>query len=130
LDRTKPLWEIYFIECLEGGLVAIYSKTHHALIDGVSGMDIASVLFDFTPDPRDVHSQEWKPAKEPSTIELLRHWAVDSTTHPIEAMAHQATGAVGAPRAMLGRVGTMLGALQQQIGSGMAPPSPFNVPIG
>ena len=130
LDRTKPLWEIYFIEGLEGGLVAIYSKTHHALIDGVSGMDIASVLFDFTPDTRDVHSEEWKPAKEPSTIELLRHWAVDSITHPIEAMAHQATGAVGAPRAMLGRVGTMLGALQQQIGSGMAPASPFNVPIG
>jgi WS/DGAT/MGAT family acyltransferase len=130
LDRTKPLWEIYFIEGLEGGRIAVYSKTHHALIDGVSGMDIASVLFDFTPAPREVEPEAWTPEKEPSTPDLLRKWAVDSVTHPVEALAHQASGAVEAPKAMLGRVRTVLGALQSQIGSGMAPPSPFNVPIG
>jgi diacylglycerol O-acyltransferase len=130
LDRTKPLWELYFIEGLEGGLVAIYTKTHHALIDGVSGLDIASVLFDFTPDPRTVEAERWTPEKEPSTVDLLRHWAVDSVTHPIEAMAHQASGAVETPMGLLSKVRTAAGSIQQLIGSGMAPPSPFNVAIG
>jgi WS/DGAT/MGAT family acyltransferase len=130
LDRTKPLWEMYFIEGLEGGRVAIYTKTHHAMIDGISGVDIASVLFDFTPAPREVEAEPWTPEPEPSTRELIRHWVVDSVTHPVEALAHQASGAVEAPKAMLGRMRTLLGALQNQIGSGMAPASPFNVPIG
>ena len=130
LDRTKPLWEMYFIEGLEGGLVATYSKTHHALIDGVSGLDIASVVFDFTPDPRHVEPEAWTPQKEPSTAELLRHWAVDSITHPIEAIAHQASGVVETPMGLVKRVRTAMGSLEQLVGSGIAPPSPFNVPIG
>jgi diacylglycerol O-acyltransferase / wax synthase len=130
LDRTKPLWEIYFIEGLEGGLIAIYSKTHHAMIDGVSGLDIASVLFDFTPAPREVEPEEWTPEKEPSTAELMRKWVVDSVTHPIEAMAHQASGAVQTPMSLVSRVRTAVGSVQQMLGSGMAPASPFNVPIG
>jgi len=48
LDRTKPLWEMYLIEGLEDGHAAVYTKTHHAMIDGISGIDIATVLFDFT----------------------------------------------------------------------------------
>ena len=130
LDRTKPLWEMYYIEGLEGGLVATYSKTHHALIDGVSGLDIASVLFDVAPESHHVRPEPWTPQKEPSTVDLLRHWAVDSVTHPIEAMAHQASGAVETPMALAARVRTAIGSMQQLIGSGMAPPSPFNVAIG
>ena len=130
LDRTKPLWEAYFIEGLEGGLFAIYSKTHHAMIDGVSGLDIATVLFDFTPEAREVEPESWTPAKQPSTPELLRSWAVDSVTHPVEAIAHQVSGAIEAPRAVLGTVRTALGSVQEMVGAGMAPSSPFNVPIG
>src|SRR3954467_11449533 len=46
LDRDKPLWEIWIVEGLDGGRFAMLSKTHHALVDGVSGVDIAAVLFD------------------------------------------------------------------------------------
>src|SRR5438477_669511 len=50
LDRSKPLWETYFIEGLEDGLVAVLSKVHHAMIDGISAVDIATVMFDFLPE--------------------------------------------------------------------------------
>ena len=51
LDRDKPLWEIWLVEGLEGDRFAMLSKTHHALVDGISGVDIMSVLFDTSPDP-------------------------------------------------------------------------------
>ena len=51
LDRTKPLWEMWLVQGLEGGRFALISKTHHALVDGVSGVDLATVLFDLTPVP-------------------------------------------------------------------------------
>src|ERR1700710_2008105 len=51
MDRSKPLWEILLVEGLADDRFAILSKTHHALVDGVSGVDIVSVLFDTSPDP-------------------------------------------------------------------------------
>jgi WS/DGAT/MGAT family acyltransferase len=52
LDRAKPLWEVWLVEGVEGGRFALISKTHHALVDGVSGVDITTVMFDASPTPR------------------------------------------------------------------------------
>src|SRR5579884_4224985 len=52
LDRTKPLWECWLVEGLEGGRFAMISKTHHSLVDGISGVDLATVLFDLERTPR------------------------------------------------------------------------------
>src|SRR2546421_3061258 len=51
LDRDKPLWEIWLVEGLQDGRFALLAKTHHALVDGISGVDIVTVLFDTSPEP-------------------------------------------------------------------------------
>src|SRR5690348_1872991 len=73
LDRSKPLWEIWLVEGLDDGRFALLSKTHHALVDGVSGVDIVSVLFDTAPDPAPPAppSTAWLPRPVPTSTELL-----------------------------------------------------------
>jgi len=79
LDRTKPLWESWLVEGLEPrtpdgpGRFALIFKTHHSLVDGVSGVDLATVLFDMSPEPQvpGTEIEPWHPAPEPSPLELL-----------------------------------------------------------
>jgi anthranilate/para-aminobenzoate synthase component I len=71
LDRTKPLWELWLVEGLENGRWAIISKTHHAMVDGVSGVDLMSVLFDLAPDVHNEVPPPWTPAPTPGAVGLL-----------------------------------------------------------
>src|SRR5258705_1089220 len=73
LDRDKPLWEIWLVEGLEGNRFAMLSKTHHALVDGVSGVDIVSVLFDTSREPSGTAppGSAWLPRPLPSGAQLL-----------------------------------------------------------
>jgi len=56
LDRSRPLWEFYVIDGLESGQVAIYTKIHHALVDGGAGMALNTMMYDLTPEPREVEA--------------------------------------------------------------------------
>ncbi|HXF72740.1 MAG TPA: wax ester/triacylglycerol synthase domain-containing protein, partial [Actinomycetota bacterium] len=72
LDRTRPLWELYLFEGLEGGLAAALLKVHHAMADGVSVMRVAQAMFDLDPEPRDPGEPEpWRPAPPPTAAGLL-----------------------------------------------------------
>src|SRR5215217_262434 len=74
LDRSKPLWELWLVEGRKGGGFALISKTHHALVDGVSGVDLSTVLFDLAPAGGGGQGADggepWLPQPEPSRAEL------------------------------------------------------------
>ena len=67
-DRSKPLWELWLVQGLSRKRLAMITKTHHALVDGVSGVDIATVLFDLKPVPEPADTdQNWVPRPEPGS---------------------------------------------------------------
>ena len=87
LDRNRPLWELWLVEGLQGDRFALLSKTHHALVDGISGVDLASVLFDLErePSPAAAGLDPWRPEPEPSPAELVlagARGAVSTTACP------------------------------------------------
>ena len=71
LDRGRPLWELYLVEGLAGNRVAVVTKTHPALVDGLSAIDIGQVLLETDPDAPAPEPEVWAPRRPPSTVELL-----------------------------------------------------------
>jgi diacylglycerol O-acyltransferase len=138
LDRTKPLWEMNLVEGLapgpDGGeRFAIISKTHHALVDGVSGVDITSVLFDTSPDPagRARPQRSWTPRPEPTGAQLLGRALAERASFPA-GVARAVRSVAGAPRETAARAAKGLFGLGAMARAGLrpAPGSPLNVPIG
>jgi WS/DGAT/MGAT family acyltransferase len=73
LDRKHPLWEMYIIEGLRGGNMALYAKTHHAMVDGLAAVDVATLLLDFEPEGwQSAPAPPWAPPRTPSGTELVR----------------------------------------------------------
>lgn len=85
LDLSRPLWEMWSID-LPDGRMAMFQKAHHSMADGVSAIDIASILFDATPEPADTGPvPEWTPQPPPSTLTLIRDRVIDDATAPLRA---------------------------------------------
>jgi WS/DGAT/MGAT family acyltransferase len=133
LDRSKPLWETWLVEGLDANRFALISKTHHSLIDGISGVDLAQVLFDLTPVPQEIpHPDEaWEPAREPNAIELL----ADGVTGLAKAglnVAARALGAATRPTDSIHELREAAEGLGEIVWAGMnpAPETPLNVEIG
>jgi diacylglycerol O-acyltransferase len=133
LDRNKPLWELWLVEGLAGGRFAILGKTHHALVDGISGVDITTVLFDTSPDPVPTPGPEqpWVPRPLPSGAQLLADALLERATVPAE-IARGVRHALRTPRRvakeLLGDVAAVSSFAVP--GARSAPPSPLNVRIG
>jgi WS/DGAT/MGAT family acyltransferase len=133
LDRDRPLWELWLVEGLDDNRFALLSKTHHALVDGISGVDIATVLFDASPDPMPVAppDHDWVPRPLPSGAELLADALLERATVPRE-IVRGLRAALRGPRAIAERAGGALLGLGSMAWAGLraAPSSPFNVKIG
>jgi WS/DGAT/MGAT family acyltransferase len=132
LDRSKPLWELWVVHGLGDGRFALISKTHHALVDGVSGVDIATVLFDLSPVPSEREPGEpWAPAPEPSEAELLADGVTGLVRTPF-SLAGQAMGALQRPGETLEKLREAAEGIGEVVWAGMnpAPEVPLNVPIG
>ena len=133
LDRSKPLWELWLVPGLEGGRFALISKTHHALVDGVSGVDVATVLFDLGPVPAEPPEVEdrWTPHPEPSTVELAAEGVKGLLRSPVD-LAGRALGALERPAATLAQLREAAEGVGEIVWAGLnpAPDVPLNVPIG
>jgi diacylglycerol O-acyltransferase len=86
LDRHRPLWEVYFVEGLEDGRVAVLSKAHQAMVDGAQIVDLAQVLLDRTPERRQLGSDEWRPGRPVSSSGLVVDAVRDTVGTPYTAI--------------------------------------------
>jgi WS/DGAT/MGAT family acyltransferase len=133
LDRSKPLWELWLVENLDAGRFAIVSKTHHALVDGVSGADLISVLFDVSPDPAPVGGPErpWVPRPAPTDTQLLADALLERGVVPAE-IVRGLRRLTRTPREVAGRLAEGLAGVGAMAWAGLnpAPASVLNVPIG
>jgi diacylglycerol O-acyltransferase len=130
LDRTKPLWEIWMVEGLEDGHWAMLSKTHHAMVDGVSGTDLLSVIMDTTPEPSTPLADEWQPAPRPSSRELAAVAVVDMLRSPYEQL-RAVRASTRVPRQAARQLGEVLRGVSAM--RGIIKPTPMsslNGPIG
>jgi diacylglycerol O-acyltransferase / wax synthase len=133
LDRDKPLWEIWLVDGLEGDRFAMLSKTHHALVDGISGVDIMSVLFDTSPEPTAPADtgERWLPRPLPSAAQLLGEALVERATVPTE-IVRSLRAVLRGPRLVaesLRDAAVGVGAMAWA-GLNPAPPTPYNKSIG
>jgi WS/DGAT/MGAT family acyltransferase len=131
LDRSRPLWEIYLVEGLADGQIAIITKTHHAMVDGISAVDIGTVILDLEPTPREVPDDDWEPKREPGALALVAGAVTELATRPT-AVVDTARTAVRDVRATVGTVAELAGGVLSQVKvlARPAPDSPLNVPIG
>ena len=130
LDRTRPLWQFTVIEGLESGEVCLYSKVHHAAIDGGAGMVITKALYDLTPEPREVEPPEPKvPERKPTTPERAILGLNDMISN---VMRQQLKLMEGLPKAAGQLTDLIAPALTQgvPIPQLIAPKTPFNGTIG
>jgi WS/DGAT/MGAT family acyltransferase len=131
LDRDRPLWETYLVEGLSGDRFAVITKTHHAMVDGVGAVDIAQVILDVTPQPRDSPPDTWRPSPEPSWAELVAGAVAETVRRPTALLDTARSGAADV-RTTAGRLlGTAGGLLAMaRTAARPAPESPLNAQVG
>ena len=132
LDRAKPLWELWLVDGVGDGF-ALIAKTHHALVDGISGVDIATVLFDLEREPAPPLEMpaKWSPRPEPGRAVLFADALVERAEGPA-SLARALRDALVHPERAGAEAGRALSGLAALAAAGVAgaPGSPINVRIG
>ena len=145
LDRDRPLWELWLVEGLEDKGFAVISKTHHCLLDGVSGVDLATVLMETEPQPAPLAApQPWTPRRAPKLLDLMVTSMAEQVTHPLKFVSQLAgqaraaalgvaSGEGGGDNDALRLVQELAAGIKPLIsfaGQGQAPATGLNVAIG
>lgn len=110
LDRGRPLWEMYLVEGLSEGRVAVITKTHEALVDERDGIDLAQVILDASPQPRRTVRPIWMPGPEPGALALVRDAAGEIVRRPL-VLTDTVRGAARDLHATVARLGSIAGGM-------------------
>ena len=130
LDRRRPLWEMYYIENIEGGHWALLTKTHHSLVDGLSAIELATVLMDTTDEyvgPRE--RSKWRPKKDPGTLGLLVQSLRERASAPADVVRN-AVAAASNPGKLAAALAEGAGALAVTVRELTPAEGPINGPTG
>jgi len=134
LDLSRPLWEIWIVEGLEGDRFAIVSKVHHCMIDGASGVEMAQILLSPDPDARAGAPERYTPRPAPSLARLVADEAGRWVTLPWRTAdgLRAALGGAGDLGRAWSEIGQRLEALRDLAGLALhrVSPTPLNGPLG
>jgi len=131
LDRSRPLWELHFVEGLEAGHVATVMKIHHAMVDGIAGMQLAMAMYDVDPGPPTIDPpHRWSAEPEPTTSELLVAAVRDGVAHPIGASLQAIETIRRSPALAALGVTAVASGVRDLVGLGVRPSSPLDAAIG
>jgi diacylglycerol O-acyltransferase / wax synthase len=111
LDRGKPLWEIWMVEGLDAGCWALVSKTHHCMVDGVSGTDLLAAIMDLSPQPTPPVEDDWRPDPAPAPAVLAAEAILDLARSPYEQL-RAVRASTRVPRQAAAQLGDMVQGLR------------------
>ena len=131
LDRAKPLWEIWVVEGLEGDRFALVAKTHHCMVDGISGVDLLAVLLNPMPTAEFTSGPTWIPRPGPTPLQIFRDEMLRRLREPL-ALLWENPCPFRSPLAIAGRFWEGLSAVGETLSAAAHPasPTPINQPIG
>jgi diacylglycerol O-acyltransferase len=131
LDRKRPLWEDWVVEGLQGDRFAFINKTHHCMIDGVSGADVMSAILDPDPNAKAPRPRPWKPRPCPSNARLVFEEIRRRAAQPPEAL-QAAYNALRHPEETLRELTHTAAAIVHTVAPALSPVSqtPINVNVG
>ncbi|CDP84382.1 MULTISPECIES: WS/DGAT/MGAT family O-acyltransferase [Mycolicibacterium] len=131
LDRTRPLWEMYLVEGLTKNRIAIYTKTHQALVNGMPALEIGHVIVDRTQKPPEFGEDIWIPAREPSDRQLVLGAIGEWIARPTSQLAalRDTVTEVATSASELAAVGRRVAEVARTVARGTAPSSPLNTRV-
>jgi WS/DGAT/MGAT family acyltransferase len=131
LDRAKPLWEIWVVEGLEGDRFAMVAKTHHCMVDGISGVDLLAVLLNPTASADFTEGPTWIPRPAPTPLQIFRDEWLRRLREPLDLLC-ETPCPFRSPTRIVSNLWESVSALGETLGAAARPasPTPINLPIG
>ncbi|CAM5743531.1 wax ester/triacylglycerol synthase family O-acyltransferase [Mycolicibacterium aubagnense] len=131
LDKTRPLWEMCLVEGLSDNRLAIYTKTHQALVNGMTALEVGHVIADRTQKPPEFGEDIWIPGREPSDVSLLLGAIGEWITRPtaqLAAVQSAATDMISSTEQFV-EAGRRVIDMARTMVRGTAPSSPLNATV-